>query len=90
VPAHAIRDCHQQWAILNREKTRLTLSRNTFAIQREDQMIVLVVAPAPADIGDVSDTCAQAKDTFLLTTYGRYLWGKIRHRENLSPSPVCV
>jgi hypothetical protein len=71
VPAHAIRDCHQQSAILNPDKARLTLLRNTLAIQGENQMIVLVVVPSEAHIGDLRDTRAQAEDALLLNARRR-------------------
>ena len=58
VPAHAIRDRHQQSAIFNPDESRLGLLRNTPALQGENQMIVLIVAPSAAHIGDVSDTRA--------------------------------
>jgi hypothetical protein len=53
-------------------------------------MIVLVVTPSAAHIGDVSDTRAQAEYTLILTANGRYFWHVIRHREDPSPSrSVC-
>jgi hypothetical protein len=62
VAAHAIRDRHEQSAPFNPQKARVTLLRNTRAIQGENQMTVLIVTPAAAHIGNVSDARVKTKD----------------------------
>ena len=86
VAAHAIRDRHQQSAIFNLDESRLGIWRNTTAIQGENQMIVLIVAPSAAHIGDVSDTRAETEDALVFAAKGRYFWPVIRHEEDLLPS----
>jgi hypothetical protein len=58
VPTHAIRDRHQQPALLNLDEPRLPILRSTAAIQGQNQMIVLIVAASAAHVGDEADTRA--------------------------------
>jgi hypothetical protein len=58
VPAHAIRDRHQQSALLNLNEPRLPILRSTIAIQGQNQMIVLIVAASAAHVGDETNTRA--------------------------------
>ncbi len=58
VPAHAIRDRHKQSASFSPDESRFNIKRNTWAIQGKNQIIILIVAPSAAHIGDVSNTCA--------------------------------
>jgi hypothetical protein len=88
VATHAIRDRHKQSAIFNPDKSRLGVLRNTPAVQGENQMIVLIVAPSAAHIGDVNDPRAKMEDAFVFAAKRRYFWRLIRHQENSSLSSL--
>jgi hypothetical protein len=68
VAAHPVRDRHEQSAAFNPQKARGTLLRGTRAIQGENQMTVLIVAPPTTHIGDVSDARVKTEDSLVFAT----------------------
>jgi hypothetical protein len=89
VPPHAIRDCHKQSAIFNSNESPPEILRNTTAIQGENKMIVLIVAPSASHVGDVSDARACTEDTLVFAAKGRNFLALIRHEED-PPFSCCV